>query len=64
MAKSIAVETFYCTSYCNKGHNLRTGRPVNHECRIIPPSALRAEREGRYAEAQELLSGLRHRIRF
>jgi len=28
---------------------------VNHECRVIPPAALRAEMEGKYAEAIELM---------
>lgn len=45
----------YCTSYCNKGHRLSDGKPVEHECRIIPPAALRAEMEGRFEEAIEIL---------
>lgn len=36
----------YCTSYCNQGHDLDTGKPVGHECRVIPPRALQLEREG------------------
>jgi hypothetical protein len=46
----------YCTSYCNFGHNMKTGRPIGHECRVIPPAALRAERAGDYGEAQRILS--------
>lgn len=45
----------YCTSYCNFGHDLRTGRPIGHECHIIPPSALQAERDGDYAKAIEIM---------
>lgn len=49
----------YCTSYCNRGHRLKDGVPVGHECRIIPASALRAEREGKVAEALEILQNSR-----
>jgi hypothetical protein len=35
----------YCTSYCNKGHRLLDGMPVNHMCHILPPKALQLERE-------------------
>lgn len=35
----------YCTSFCNSGHDLKTGRPIEHECYIIPPKLLRAERD-------------------
>lgn len=41
----------YQTSYCNRGHNLKTGRPIQHECRIIPPSALKLERAGHVEQA-------------
>lgn len=49
----------YCTSFCNKGHRLKTGRPVDHECYILPPAALKAEREGNDDEALRLLSSMR-----
>lgn len=41
----------YCTTYCNHGHDLATGKPVNHECRVIPPLALLAERDGDFEQA-------------
>lgn len=41
----------YCTSYCNRGHDLATGKPIGHECHILPPAALQAEREGRASES-------------
>lgn len=41
----------YCSTYCNFGHYIKTGRPVGHECRIIPPSALKAEMEDRFDDA-------------
>lgn len=38
--------TIYCTSFCNFGHRLKDGKPVEHECYIIPPELLRLERAG------------------
>ena len=35
----------YCTSFCNFGHNIKTGRPIGHECYIILPGLLKAEIE-------------------
>lgn len=51
----MSAPAIYCTTYCNFGHRMRDGRPVQHECRIIPPAALRAERAGDFALAQRLL---------
>jgi hypothetical protein len=45
----------YCTSYCNKGHRLSDGKPIAHECYILPPSALEAERAGDVEKAVELI---------
>jgi hypothetical protein len=36
----------YCTSFCNHGHNVKTGRPVGHECYILDPKKLQAEAAG------------------
>lgn len=41
----------YCTTYCNRGHELATGIPVGHECFILPPEALRLEREDKFEES-------------
>jgi hypothetical protein len=46
----------YCTTYCNFGHYLDNGAPVDHECRRLPVAALEAERAGDYALAQRLIS--------
>jgi hypothetical protein len=46
----------YCTTYCNQGHRVSDGKPVNHECRILPPAALVAEINGDYETAIALLS--------
>ena len=45
----------YCTTYCNRGHYVKTGRPVNHQCVTIPPSALKAEIDGDIDKAIELI---------
>ncbi len=45
----------YCTSYCNGYHRLSDGKPVGHQCYILPPEALRLEREGKVEEAIKLL---------
>jgi hypothetical protein len=46
---------FYCTTYCNKAHRVRDGKPVKHECSILPPAALRAEINGDYEQACAIL---------
>lgn len=43
----------YCTSFCNYGHYVDTGRPIGHECFIIPPAFLLLEREGKEWPAEE-----------
>ena len=45
----------YCSTYCNFGHDLDTGEPVDHECRTIPPAALEAERAGDFELAIQLM---------
>ena len=46
--------TVYCTSFCNHGHDIMTGRPIDHECYILNPLALKAERNGDMELAQKL----------
>lgn len=48
-------EDIYCTSYCNFGHRMRDGAPVGHECYVLPPVALRLEREGDIPGATRIL---------
>lgn len=48
--------SFFCTSYCNHAHSMITGRPLNHECHILPPSALRAEYLGNFDRAMEIIA--------
>jgi hypothetical protein len=56
LRKALEAEVIYCTTYCNRGHVVQTGRPVGHECRVIPPKALRAEIDGDFKLAIEILS--------
>ena len=46
----------YCTTYCNYPHYIANGRPYKHECRVIPPAALRAERSGDFDKAMEIMA--------
>lgn len=48
--------SYYCSTYCNQDHRVSDGKPVEHECRIIPPLALKAEMCGDYERAVEILS--------
>lgn len=50
-----ATTDFYVTTYCNFPHNIKTGRPIDHECITIPPKALKAEMEGDFDRAIEIL---------
>ena len=47
---------FYVSTYCNFAHDTKTGRPIDHECIIIPPKALRAEMDGDISGAIEILN--------
>lgn len=51
--KQVPKDDVYCTSFCNHGHRLSNGHPVNHECYVLKPEALRLERDGRIEEARE-----------
>ena len=46
----------YMPTYCNKGHWLSTGQPIDHECVVLPPAALQAERDGNFDKAIEILA--------
>lgn len=58
----MAIQT-YCTSFCNQAHRMHDGKPVAHECYIIPPAALTAERDGNTQLAIELIqAGKKYRL--
>lgn len=50
----MAIDIFQ-TSYCNKGHDMKTGRPINHECVVLPPEVLKAERDDRIDDALDII---------
>lgn len=61
-----ARPTFYVTTRCNFAHRLSDGKPIAHECDVIPPAALAAEMEGDYDRAIDLIQAakpLRHMLR-
>ena len=41
-----SIREIFLTSFCNHGHDVNTGRPIDHERYVLPPAALRAERDG------------------
>lgn len=43
--------------FCMRRHRLRDGKPVDHECLILPPRALRAEQSGDLWTAMALIQG-------
>jgi hypothetical protein len=45
----------YVTTYCNHAHRLSDGKPIDHNCYVLPPAALQLERDGKFAEAIEVL---------
>jgi hypothetical protein len=47
--------SYYCTTFCNFHHRVRDGKPMEHECYILPPAALRAEIAGDYVTSIEIL---------
>lgn len=46
----------YCTTYCNHGHCMQTGKPVAHECYVLPAAALAAEYASDYETAIDIIS--------
>ena len=45
----------FCTSYCNKPHDMDDGKPIEHECYAIPARVLRLEHAGKIEEALAIL---------
>ena len=53
------IQSVYVTTYCNFAHDVKTGKPIEHECIIIPPKALAAEMAGDYEAAIDILENTR-----
>lgn len=45
----------YVTTFCNRAHRVKDGKPIQHECRVIPPKAIEYEMAGDYSQAMEVL---------
>jgi hypothetical protein len=37
------MRPIYCTTFCNFGHYVDTGRPIGHECYVLKPRDIKAE---------------------
>ena len=51
----------YVTTFCNHAHRIRDGKPIAHECEILPPEALRAEIDEDFERALEIMSNRKKR---
>jgi hypothetical protein len=51
-------DNIFSTSFCNFGHDTTTGRPIDHECYVLPIAMLDAERRGDFNEANRILSNV------
>lgn len=51
----------FLTSFCNYPHRMRDGKPIGHECYVLPTEALKLEREGNIEKAQEILRNWKKR---
>ena len=52
---------FYATSFCNKAHRLVDGKPLDHECYVLPTEALSAERAGNTDRALAVFASWKNR---
>ena len=51
----------FCTTFCNHPHRLSDGKPIAHECFVMPTAALHAERAGKVGQAVEELQKWKNR---
>ena len=51
--KQVKSSEVYTTSFCNQGHHVGTGHPINHECYVLNPQAIKIEREGDFDQAMK-----------
>ena len=43
---ALKLEDIYVSTFCNFAHRLVDGKPIEHECRVLPPRALQHEIQG------------------
>lgn len=51
----------YVTTYCNHAHRMVDGKPIAHECFVLPTAMLVAEREGNHERALEVIGQWKRR---
>lgn len=55
------MSKFYVTTFCNHAHRLEDGKPIEHQCYVMPTEALLAERKGDMARAITILDNWKKR---
>lgn len=60
IAEMQKAEGSYLTSFCNKPHRLKDGKPIGHECYVLHPKSLEMERKGDISGIKEMHSGQIH----
>ena len=51
----------YVTTFCNHAHRVVDGKPIGHECFVLPTEVLVAEKNGNTARALEVLGAWKKR---
>lgn len=46
MTDTNPMHVFYVSSYCKRLHCVGDGRPIHHECFVLPPAVIQAEQKG------------------
>lgn len=62
MAEKPKSERWFVTSFCNFPHRLSDGKPINHECFVLDPKGLAAERAGDFMQAGALMCGVKRAV--
>lgn len=47
----------YLSTCCNSLHDVATGVPIDHECCVIPPAALKAEMDEDFPQKRIVATG-------
>jgi hypothetical protein len=55
MGKKPSTET-WCSRFCGKKHRVRDGKPVGHECFVLPAEAVFAESRGDDRRAASIMA--------
>ena len=55
LMNELKPQRIWVSSYCNFAHEIKTGKPIEHECRIIPVKAIEAEIKGNIEDSTNIL---------